>query len=50
MQNFFEEEWRSVGIFKGVDYTGYYEVSNYGNMRSLNKGTLKEKALKPYKM
>lgn len=50
MQNFFEEEWRSVGIFKGVDYTGYYEVSNYGNMKSLNKGNLKEKALKPYKM
>lgn len=49
MQNFFEEEWRSVGIFKGVDYTGCYEVSNYGNIKSLDRGGFKGCMLKPYK-
>ena len=39
------EEWRSVGIYHGIDYTGYYEVSNLGRVRSIdryvnNNGTL----------
>ena len=31
------EEWRSVGIYRGIDYTGYYEVSNFGRVRSLDR-------------
>ena len=26
-----------VGIFKGVDFTGYYEISTFGNARSLDR-------------
>ena len=32
-----EEIWRDVGIIKGVDYTGLYQVSNYGQVRSLDR-------------
>lgn len=31
------EEWRDVGIVKGVDFTGWYEVSNKGRARSLDR-------------
>lgn len=31
------ELWKSVGIFKGVDFTGYYEISTFGNARSLDR-------------
>lgn len=31
------EEWRSVGIFKGIDFTGYYEISNKGRVRSVDR-------------
>lgn len=32
-----EEIWKDVGIIKGVDYTGLYQVSNYGQVRSLDR-------------
>lgn len=31
------ELWKSVGIFRGVDFTGYYEVSTFGRVRSLDR-------------
>ena len=31
------ELWKSVGIFKGVDFTGYYEISTFGRLRSLDR-------------
>ena len=31
------EEWRSVGVWKGVDFTGWYEASNKGRVKSLNR-------------
>lgn len=32
-----KEEWKDIGIIKGVDYTGMYQVSNYGQVRSLDR-------------
>ena len=32
-----KEEWRDIGIIDGVDYTGLYQISNYGQMRSLDR-------------
>ena len=31
------ELWKSVGIFKGVDFIGYYEISTFGRLRSLDR-------------
>lgn len=31
------ELWKSVGVFKGVDFTGYYEISTFGRLRSLDR-------------
>lgn len=31
------EIWENVGIFRGFDFTGYYEVSTFGNIRSLDR-------------
>lgn len=31
-----EEVWKSVGIVKGVDFTGLYEASNLGYIRSVD--------------
>lgn len=43
-----EEIWKDIGIIKGVDYTGMYQVSNYGEVKSLNYNhTGKEKILTP---
>lgn len=44
------EIWKSIGVFKGVDLTGYYEVSNYGRVKRLARidasgHSLKEKIL-----
>ena len=49
-----EEVWKEVGIIKGVDYTGLYQVSNYGEVKSLeridnNNHPVKEKILEPVK-
>lgn len=45
-----EEIWKDVGVIKGVDFSGLYMVSNFGNVKSLNyNGTGKEKVLKPSK-
>ena len=41
-----EEVWKDVGIIKGIDYTGLYQVSNYGLVKSLNYNhTGKEKIM-----
>lgn len=38
MKRYMEEEiWKDVGIIKGVDYTGLYQCSNYGQVRSLDR-------------
>lgn len=31
------EIWKDIGIYKGVDFTGYFEVSTLGNIRSLDR-------------
>lgn len=31
------EEWKDVGIIEGIDFTGLYQVSNYGQVRSLDR-------------
>jgi|LGOV01.1.fsa_nt_gb hypothetical protein len=31
------ELWKDIGVVKGVDYTGYYQISNQGNIRSLDR-------------
>lgn len=30
------EIWKDVGLFKGVDYTGFLQASTFGNVRTLN--------------
>lgn len=37
-----EEIWKDIGIIKGIDYTGLYQVSNYGQVRSLYDGRHKK--------
>ena len=32
-----EEAWKSVGVVKGTDYSGYYEASTLGNIRSVDR-------------
>ena len=32
-----KEEWKDVGVYKGVDFTNCYEVSTFGNVRSLDR-------------
>ena len=44
MEDLEGEIWKPI-IYKGVDYTGHYEVSNTGNIKSFKCG--KEKILKP---
>ena len=31
------EDWKDVGIVKGIDFTGWYEVSNKGRAKSLDR-------------
>ena len=31
------ELWKSVGVFKGVDYTGWYDISSKGRVKSLDR-------------
>lgn len=45
-----QEEWRDIYFYcytrnKLFDYRGIYQVSNYGNVRSLNRGNRKGKVL-----
>lgn len=37
-----EEIWKDIGIIEGVDYTGLYQVSNLGNVKSLYDGRHKK--------
>ena len=49
MKNTFMEEWRDVGIIDGIDFTGLYQVSNLGNVKSLNyRNTDREEILTPF--
>jgi hypothetical protein len=32
-----KEVWKSVGEVKGIDFTGAYEISNFGRFRSLDR-------------
>ena len=32
-----KEIWRDIGEIKGIDYTGLYQISNYGQVRSLDR-------------
>lgn len=32
-----KEEWKDVGFYRGVDFTNCYEVSTFGNVRSLDR-------------
>lgn len=34
------EIWKDVGVYDGVDYTGLYESSTFGNVRSLDRETV----------
>ena len=34
------ELWRDIGVVRGVNYTGYYQVSNKGRVRSLDRTTI----------
>lgn len=31
------EVWKDVGVYNGIDYTGMYEVSTFGNFKSLDR-------------
>lgn len=31
------EIWRNIGVVRGIDFTGYYEVSRFGNVRSIDR-------------
>ncbi len=37
VQNLEGEKWRDVGVVKGVDFTGMFEVSNKGRVKSLER-------------
>ena len=42
------EEWKDIGVVKGIDFTGLYQVSNYGLVKSLNyNNTGREQVLRP---
>lgn len=32
-----KEIWKDIGIYNGIDYSGLYQVSNLGNVRSLDR-------------
>lgn len=34
------EIWKDVGVYNGIDYTGMYEASTFGNVRSLDRETV----------
>ena len=34
------EIWKDIGIYDGIDYTGLYESSTFGNVRSLDRETV----------
>lgn len=41
------ELWKDVGLFKGVDFTGYYRISSKGNLIGLDR-TIMDKNGKEY--
>lgn len=32
-----EEIWKNVEVVRGIDFTGYYEVSCFGNVKSIDR-------------
>lgn len=32
-----EEIWKDIGIIKGIDWNGYFQVSNYGQIRGVER-------------
>lgn len=34
---FLEELWKSIGVFNGIDYNGFYEASTFGEIRSVDR-------------
>ena len=34
---FLDEVWKPIGVHNGIDYTGMYEVSNIGRVRSIDR-------------
>jgi len=46
------ELWKDIGILRGIDFTGYYQISNFGRVKSLigwngHQYIKREKILKP---
>lgn len=41
VQNLEGEEWRDVGIVKGIDFTGYYQVSNKERVKRLKRTVIR---------
>ena len=31
------EVWKDIGVLKGIDFTGYYQISNLGRVKSLER-------------
>ena len=36
------EIWKDIGIYDGIDYTGLYESSTFGNVRSLDRKIIQQ--------
>lgn len=46
IENLEGEVWKNVGIFKSIDFTGYYEVSNKGRFKSVNRTVICKDGIK----
>lgn len=46
IENLEGEIWKNVGIFKSIDFTGYYEVSNKGRFKSVNRTVICKDGIK----
>lgn len=43
-----EEIWKSIGVVKGVDFTGLYEISNFGMPKSLDRWVVNKNGEKQF--
>lgn len=41
-----KEEWKDVGFYRGVDFTNCYEVSTFGNVRSLDRTIIDKRGVR----
>ena len=46
IENLEGETWKNVGVFKSIDFTGYYEVSNKGRFKSINRTVICKDGIK----